>query len=57
LQNTTATLLLNDDKIATARDAFAECDEKDLEAYLMFLCCPNFAVECTFQGGELYWTK
>jgi hypothetical protein len=34
-------------------DAIPECDEKDLEAYLMNMCFPTLAVQCTFQGSEL----
>jgi hypothetical protein len=37
IEKTTTTLPLNDSPC----DAFPECSGKDLEAYLMFLCCPG----------------
>jgi hypothetical protein len=58
IENKVATLLLKDDKIATAPvqlllDAFPECMEEDLETYLVSLCSPTLTVECTYQGSEL----
>ncbi|XP_048740571.2 uncharacterized protein LOC125654622 [Ostrea edulis] len=55
---TTATLLLIDDRVVTAplkslRDAFPECKEDNIEQYLISLCRPTIVVECTFKGSYL----
>lgn len=58
----TATLLLKDDRVVTAPvksllDAFPECEEKDLEKYLLSLCSPTLVVQCTFKGSDLIAMK
>lgn len=58
----TATLLLKDDRVVRAPvksllDAFPECEEKDLEKYLLSLCSPTLVVQCTFKGSDLIAMK
>lgn len=58
----TAILLLKDDRVVTAPvksllDAFPECEEKDLEKYLLSLCSPTIVVQCTFNGSDLIAMK
>lgn len=54
--------MLKDDRVVTAPvksllDAFPECEEENLEKYLLSLCSPTLVVQCTFKGSDLIAMK